>query len=84
MSDGQPIRYIVGHGWAERVGDTTALPHRTLRIGAAGDMTVRVDRRNGEGESKPILQISAAELQLLAREARREKARRFWARFGIR
>ncbi len=84
MSDQEPIRYIVGHGWAERVGDTTALPHRTLRIDERGDVTVRVDRRNGVGESKPLLQISRAELALLAHEARRAAARRFWARFGIR
>ena len=84
MSEQQPIRYIVGHGWAERVGDTTALPHRTLHIDHRGDVTVRVDRRNGVGESKPILQMSAAELALLAREARRAARRRFWARLGIR
>ena len=79
----QPIRYVVGRDWAERVQDTTALPHRVLRIDERGDVDVRV-KRPGWDESGPHLQISAAELRLLAREARRAAARRFWARFGIR
>lgn len=76
------IRYMVGRGWAERVQDTTALPHRILTIGEYGDVDVRLHRPTGE--EKTILQISGAELRLLAREARRAAARRFWARFGIR
>ena len=78
----RPIRYMVGRDWAERVQNTTALPHRVLTIDAHGDVEVRLHRPTGE--EKTLLQISAAELRLLAREARREKARRFWARLGIR
>lgn len=76
-----PIRYMVGRGWAERVQDTTALPHRVLTIDAYGDVDVRLQRPAGEG--KTLLQMSAAELRLLAREHRREMRRRFWARLGI-
>lgn len=78
----RPIRYVVGHGWAERVGDTTALPHRVLTIDEHGDVEVR--KRSPFGDETPHLQISAAELQLLAREARRERARLLWARLGTR
>lgn len=75
-----PVRYIVGHGWADRVADTTALPHRVLRIDQHGDVVVRVDRRDGHGEHALVLQMSAAELAFLAREARRAARARFWAR----
>ena len=78
----RPIRYVVGRDWAERVHDTTALPHRVLTIDEHGDVEVR--KRSPFGDETPHLQISAAELRLLAREARRAAARRFWARFGIR
>ena len=78
----RPIRYVVGRDWAERVQDTTALPHRVLTIDEHGDVEVR--KRSPFGDETPHLQISAAELRLLAREARRAAARRFWARFGIR
>lgn len=76
------IRYVVGRDWAERVQDMTALPHRVLTIDEHGDVEVR--KRSPFGDETPHLQISAAELRLIAREARREKARRLWARFGIR
>lgn len=79
MADQRPIRYIVGHDWAERVNDTTALPHRVLRIDASGDVTVSL-QRPGWDAAGHIHQISAAELALLAREARRAARARFWAR----
>jgi hypothetical protein len=75
------IRYMVGHGWAERVQDTTALPHRVLLIDSAGDVAVV---KHWAGEDQDVIhQISGPELQLLAREHRREMRRRRWARiFG--
>ncbi|QDP45541.1 hypothetical protein SEA_FUZZBUSTER_57 [Microbacterium phage FuzzBuster] len=77
------IRYIVGHGWAERVSDVTALPHRVLRINYAGDIDVR--RSHAGEESAPLLQISHAEIRFLARESRRAERARLWARlFGRR
>jgi len=75
-----PIRYMVGRGWAERVSDTTALPHRVLTIDEHGDVDVRLHRPTGE--EKPLLQVSAAELRLLAREARRAARARFWTRLA--
>jgi hypothetical protein len=72
------VRYIVGHGWAERVQNVTALPHRILLIDSAGDVAVV---KHWAGEDRGVLlQMSAAELRLLAREHRREMRRRFWAR----
>lgn len=73
------IRYMVGHGWAERVQDTTALPHRILLIDSAGDVAV-VKHWSGDEGTPLLLQMSAAELQLLAREHRREMRRRRWAK----
>lgn len=75
------VRYIVGHGWAERVDRVTALPHRVLDIAPDGSLTVR---KSWAGEDRGVLlQMSAAELRLLAREHRREMRRRRWARiFG--
>lgn len=74
------IRYIVGHGWADAVGDATALPHRVLRIDARGDITVRIQRPRQPEQSRLILQMSGPELAFLAREARRAARRRFWYR----
>lgn len=71
-------RYMVGRNWAETVSDATALPHRLLTIDQHGDVDVRLHRPTGE--EKTLLQISAAELRLLAREARRAARARFWAR----
>lgn len=76
-------RYMVGRNWAEAVSDTTALPHRVLTIDEHGDATVRLQRPRWEA-APVILQISRAELALLAREARRAARRRFWARLAIR
>lgn len=71
-------RYIVGHGIADTVSDRTALPHRVLRFDDYGDAHVYLQRSNGE--TKTLLQMSRAELALLARAARRAAARRFFAR----
>lgn len=76
------IRYMVGHGWAERVQDTTALPHRTLRISHDGEITVR---RSWAGEERPpiVHEMSVAELRFLAREVRRASRRHLWEKlFG--
>lgn len=72
------VRYIVGHGWAERVSDATALPHRVLRIGRDGDVTVL--RSSSAAAPRVLLQIGHDELAFLAREARRAARARFWAR----
>lgn len=75
------VRYMVGHDWAERVSDTTALPHRLLTIDERGDVSVMAARPSNPGAGGQIIHIvSAAELTFLAREARRAARARFWAR----
>jgi len=74
------IRYAVGRGWAERVNDTTALPHRILEFDEYGDATVHLRIPSRPELNRVIHLISAAELALLAREHRRAARRRFWAR----
>lgn len=79
------VRYIVGHGWADTVGETTALPHRVLTIDYAGDITIRRHHPAVPEAAKLLLQMSAAELTFIARQARRGARRRFWTRiFGRR
>lgn len=77
----EPIRYIIGRGWADPVQDTTSLPHRELYVDEQGDVTVRRKNPRGPELSNPVIhQISGAELQFIARAARRERRRRFWKR----
>lgn len=76
------VRYILGHGTAERVQETTALPHRVLWIEPSGDATVYLERPAIPGSGGQIIHmISAAEMRILVREYRREMRIRAWARF---
>lgn len=76
------VRYIIGHGTAERVQETTALPHRVLAVETSGDIVVYLDRPSDPDTSGQIIHmISAAEMRFIAREYRREMRRRAWARF---
>lgn len=76
------VRYIIGHGTAERVQETTALPHRVLEIEPSDDVTVYTARPSNPGSGGQIIHIiSAAEMRFIAREYRREMRRRAWARF---
>ena len=76
------VRYIIGHGTAERVQETTALPHRVLEIEPDDDVTVYIERPSDPGsEGQIVHMISAAEMRFIAREYRSEMRRRAWARF---
>lgn len=75
------VRYMVGRNWAEKVSETTALPHRVMTTSHDGEVTVTAARPSNPGAGGQIIHIvSAAELTLLAREAKRAARRRFWAR----
>ena len=76
------IHYTVGSDYAEEVPETTALPHRSVWFDEHGDATVAM-HRGGRIEAV-VMQISAAELRLLARAARRDARRRFWAQLRSR
>lgn len=73
------VRYIVHGAGVELVGDRTARPHRLLVIDDDGEATVYPVLPGGLIVAIHV-QMSRAEVRLLARASRRAAVRRFWAR----
>ena len=73
------VHYIVRPDGVELVGDRTARAHRLLVIDEHGDATVYPVLPGGLVVAIHV-QMSRAEVRLLARAARRAAVRRFWAR----
>lgn len=70
------IHYIVTKAGVEQVSERSALRHRRLLIDEdSGDITVLLV---SNGATAQVHSMSSAELTLIAREARRAAARRFW------